>query len=169
MLVYAVTNFREVVRHVSIKIEIPQRGTVELQHAVFDINGTLAVDGVVLPGVTDRLKKLAESLTIHLLTAGTHGNLNEIEQSLGFHLRLVHGGEEKLRYVQQLGPSSVVAFGNGVNDSGMLRLAALGIAVITSEGLAIRAVQTSDVVVRSPVDGIDLLLKPNRLIATLRE
>ncbi len=73
-----------------------------------------------------------------------------------------------MRYVQQLGPASVIAFGNGVNDSGMLRLASLGVAILTPEGMAIRAWQTADVLVYGPINALDLLLKPTRLIATLR-
>lgn len=152
----------------TIKIDIPQRGVIELQHAVFDINGTLAVDGVVVAGVAQRLKTLAEQLSIHLLTAGTHGNLPEIEHALGFPLHVINRGDEKMRYVQQLGPEKVIAFGNGVNDYSMLRLAVLGVVISTPEGMAIRALQAADIVVRSPLDAFDLLLKPQRLIATLR-
>jgi soluble P-type ATPase len=62
----------------------------------------------------------------------------------------------------------VVAFGNGANDVGMLRLTTIGIAIITSEGVAPRALQAADVLVQSPIDALDLLLYPKRLIATLR-
>jgi soluble P-type ATPase len=153
----------------AIRVDIPQRGSSELLHAVFDINGTLAVDGAAYPEVAERLQQLAEHLTIHLLTAGTHGNLTELEQTLGFSLHIIHRADEKVRYVQQLDPAHVVAIGNGVNDAGMLRLAALGVAVLTTEGVSTRALQAADVLVHSPVDAIDLLLKPKRLIATLRE
>jgi soluble P-type ATPase len=152
----------------AIKLDIPERGTIELQHAVFDINGTLAVDGTALPGIAERLKSLSSQISIHLLTAGTHGKLTELEHDLGFPLRLINRGDEKVRYVQQLGPSHVVACGNGANDVGMLRLATLGIAIITSEGVAPRALQAADILVQSPLDALDLLLYPKRLIATLR-
>jgi len=152
----------------TIRLDIPHREVVELQHAVFDINGTLAVDGVAASGVADRLHRLAEHLSIHLLTAATHGNVTQLERDLGFPLRIIIRGEEKMRYVQQLGPAGVIAFGNGANDVGMLRLAAIGIVVVTAEGIAARAVQTADVIARSPADALDLLLKPQRLIATLR-
>ena len=151
-----------------IRLEIPQRGTIELQHAVFDINGTLAIDGEIAPEVIQRLHVLSEQLTLHFLTAGTQGNIPELERALGMSLRLISKAEEKMRYVQQLGPSNVVAIGNGVNDIGMLRLAALGIVVLSTEGLAARALQAADVLVNSPVDAIDLLLRPKRLIGTLR-
>jgi len=152
----------------SVKLDIPQRGAIELQHAVFDINGTLAVDGVAVPGVAERLKTLSNQISIHLLTAGTHSRLLELEHALGCPLHVVNRGDEKMRYVQQLGPASVIAFGNGVNDVGMLRLASIGIAILTPEGIAVRAWQTADVLVYGPVNALDLLLKPMRLIATLR-
>ena len=78
------------------------------------------------------------------------------------------GGEEKLRYVEQLGPASVIAFGNGMNDVGMLRLAAIGVAILAGEGLAIGALQAADLLASGPVDAIDLVLNPKRLVATLR-
>lgn len=151
-----------------IRIEIPHRGIVELQHAVFDINGTLAVDGVPIPEVAGRLKELATQLSLHALTAGTHGNTAELQQMLGLPLHLIDSGEEKTRYVEQLGPMHVIAFGNGANDVGMLRLAAIGVAVVAAEGTAVEALQAADVVALGPVDAIDLLLKPKRLVATLR-
>ena len=151
-----------------IRIDIPLRGIVELQHAVFDVNGTLAVDGKPIPGVTDRLKALGEHLSLHVLTAGTHGNIAELERVLGFPLHMITIGEEKVHYVEQLGPASVIAFGNGMNDVGMLRLAAIGVAVLAGEGMAIGALQAADVLVLGPVDAIDLVLNPKRLVATLR-
>ncbi len=150
-----------------IRIEIPQRGTIELQHAVFDVNGTLAVDGVPLPGVAECMKRVAEQLSISILTAGTHGNLEAIEQILGFPLRRISTGEDKARYVQELGPDHVVAIGNGANDVAMLRLATIGIAVLSSEGIALSALQAADIVTSGPVDAM-MLLNPKRLISTLR-
>ena len=151
-----------------IRIDIPHRGAIELQHAVFDVNGTLAVDGVPIPGVVDRLKSLAAQLSIHALTAGTHGNLETLEKAFGFPLKIIGTGEEKAKYVQTLGPSSVIAIGNGANDAVMLRLAAIGVAVLGAEGVAISALQAADVLVASPLDAIGLILNPKRLVATLR-
>lgn len=151
-----------------IRIDIPQKGIIELQHAVFDVNGTLAVDGWPIPGVVERLKALGEHLSLHALTAGTHGNLAELEQEMGLPLHIIVTGEEKMRYVEQLGPAQVIAFGNGMNDVGMLRLAAIGVAILAGEGMAIGAVQAADVLALGPIDAIDLVLNPKRLVATLR-
>ncbi|WP_126595046.1 HAD family hydrolase [Dictyobacter aurantiacus] len=152
----------------TIRIEIPQRGVIELQHAVFDVNGTLAVDGIPIQGTGEKLKKLSEHLSIHLITAGTHGNLPAIRSTLGFPIHETLRGDEKMRYVQNLGPASVIAFGNGSNDASMLRLAAIGVVVVTSEGISTKTLLGADVVATGPLQAIDLLLKPERLIATLR-
>src|SRR6266705_253765 len=151
-----------------IRIDIPNRGIIELQHAVFDINGTLAVDGMPIPGVVDHLNALAAQLTIHALTAGTHGNLQTLEKAFGFPLTIIGTGEDKANYVQMLGPPSVIAIGNGANDAAMLRLAAIGVAVLAAEGVAISALQAADVLVSGPIDAIELVLNPKRLVATLR-
>ena len=151
-----------------IRIDIPQRGIIELQHAVFDVNGTLAVDGIPVPGVVNRLHVLAEKLSLHALTAGTHGNISELEHAFGFPLHKIATGEEKVHFVEELGPAGVIAFGNGRNDVAMLRTAAIGVAILAEEGVATDALQAADVLALGPIDAIDLVLKPKRLIATLR-
>jgi soluble P-type ATPase len=151
-----------------IRIDIPQRGIIELQHAVFDVNGTLAVDGVPISEVVDRLQRLAEHLSLHALTAGTHGNIAELERTFGFTFHMITTGDEKVRFVEQLGPAGVIAFGNGRNDVAMLHVAAIGVAILAGEGVAIDALQAADVLAPGPVDAIDLVLNPKRLIATLR-
>lgn len=151
-----------------IRLDIPARGVIELHHAVFDINGTLAIDGMAVPGIADRLKKLSEQLSLHALTAGTHGNMNELEQALHLTIKRIESGDEKRRYVEQLDPQHVIAFGNGVNDVGMLRLAAIGVAVLAEEGVAIGALQAAVILAQSPLDALDLALNPIRLVATLR-
>lgn len=151
-----------------IRLDIPSRGVIELHHAVFDINGTLAIDGRAVPGIADRLKMLSAQLSLHALTAGTHGNMNELEQTLRLPIERIESGDEKRRYVEQLDPQYVIAFGNGVNDVGMLRLAAIGVAVLAAEGVAISALQAADILARSPLEALDLALNPIRLVATLR-
>ena len=151
-----------------ISITIPGREKLQLTDAVFDVNGTLAVDGVLLAGVAERLQMLQEHLTLHILTAGTHGNLAELERALDIPLRIISIGEDKARFVQQLGPEHVIAFGNGANDAAMLRLSAVGVAVMAGEGVSLLALRAADVLSHGPLDAIDLALHPKRLIATLR-
>ena len=151
-----------------ISITIPGREKLHLTDAVFDVNGTIAVDGVLIAGVAERLQMLLEHLSIHILTAGTHGNISELEHALDIPLHIISTGEDKARFVQQLGPEHVIAFGNGSNDAAMLRLAAIGVAVMAAEGISLAALQAADVLAHGPFDAIDLVLRPKRLVATLR-
>jgi P-type E1-E2 ATPase len=155
-----------------VEVEIPGLGTLKLEHAVFDVNGTLAVDGKLIDGVLDRLAALRKRLQVHLITADTHGQQAEIDRALSLQAqRMAAGGErrQKADLVYRLGASSVVAIGNGSNDAGMLKAAVLSIAVIGREGASAEALASADVVVVGILDAIDLLLIPKRLIATLRK
>lgn len=149
-------------------VDVPGRASILLRHLVLDLNGTLALDGQVLPGVAQRLALLRDALHLHVLTAGTHGHLAETAATLGLQPLAIGTGLEKRSYVQSLGASSVVAMGNGANDVPMLEEAALAIAVLGPEGLCAGALRAADVVVAHPCDGLDLLLHPARLVATLR-
>ena len=71
-------------------------------------------------------------------------------------------------YVRQLGCGSTVCVGNGRNDRLMLAEAALGIEVLQREGCNIEALMKADLVIPSVTDALDLLLHPQRLVATLR-
>jgi soluble P-type ATPase len=62
----------------------------------------------------------------------------------------------------------VVAIGNGANEFAMLRHAALGIAVLGGEGLALDCLNAANVIAPDIGTALDLLLRPCRLIATLR-
>lgn len=154
-----------------IEIDVPGRGLLRLSHLVLDVNGTLAVDGLLIDGVPERLAALRERLTLHLLTADTHGGQAAIDSLLGLTAhRLAPGGErgQKAEFVNQLGAAGVAAIGNGANDAGMLEAAALSIAVIEREGASGEAIAAADVVVVGVANALDLLLNPRRLIATLR-
>ena len=156
---------------VVIHLNIPGWGVLELEYLVLDLNGTIALDGEVLAGVPERLAALSESLVVHLVTADTQGQAAAIAEQLKVRLVLVTPGDEadqKRALVERLGAERVVAIGNGANDAAMLQAAALGMAVLGSEGLAGEALRAADVVVVSIHDALDLLLHPRRLVATLR-
>ncbi|HAG07886.1 MAG: hypothetical protein XD69_1309 [Clostridia bacterium 62_21] len=154
-----------------LRANIPGRGELGLAHVVLDFNGTLACDGRILPGVAERLRALAGDLSVHVLTADTFGTAQEACRDVGGKvvvLREPVTGPEKASYVEKLGAGSTAAIGNGANDAPMLRRAALGILVVGPEGAAVEALQAADIVVREINDALDLLLKPKRLVATLR-
>jgi P-type E1-E2 ATPase len=154
-----------------IHVDLPGRGVCKLEHLLLDLNGTVALDGEIIPGVPERLAELSGDLTAYLITADTHGRAMEIGERLAARLYRIAPGDEagqKRALVERLGPEQVVAIGNGANDAGMLAAAALGIAVLGHEGLAIVALRAADVAVGRIEDALDLLLHPPRLVATLR-
>ena len=154
-----------------IRLDIPRFGALRLEHLVLDYNGTLAADGRLLPGVRTRLRRLARSLNVHVLTADTFGKARSQLRHLPVELVILGAGRHdraKLSYLRRLGAGRTVAIGNGRNDRLMLRAAALSIAVVEGEGAAASSVLAATIVTRSARDALALLLKPRRLVATLR-
>ena len=152
-------------------IDIPGFGALRLRHLVLDYNGTLAVDGALLPGTTRRLAALRRTLRIHVVTADTFGKARAALRDVRCKLVILGGGPQdraKAAYVRRLGPGSTACIGNGRNDRLMLRSAALGIAVVQAEGAAPASIVAADVVVTDIRDALDLLLEPLRLVASLR-
>lgn len=150
---------------------VPGLGDYSLEHLVMDVNGTLAVDGQLIDGVASKIVSLREQLTIHLLTADTHGRQVLIDQQLGLTaVRIQPGGEsvQKAEYVRRLGEKSVVAIGQGANDAEMLTVARLGICVLSVEGVAKITLLASDLVTPTIVSALELLEKPLRIVASLR-
>jgi P-type E1-E2 ATPase len=153
---------------VALRVDIPGRAALELEFLLLDVNGTLTDRGALVDGVTTRLSDLRGSLDVQLLSADTFGTLAPVARELGVEARTVVDGEDKLRTVEALGAGRCVAVGNGANDAAMLARAALGIAVVGPEGASAAALAAADVVCRSIVEALDLLLDPRLVRATLR-
>lgn len=152
-------------------ITIPGAETLHLEHLVLDFNGTLACDGRLLDGVSEALVRLASQLEIHVVTGDTFGRAREALQGLPCRLVVLQAtgqSQAKLDHVQRLGADRVACIGNGRNDRLMMRAAALGIAVLQTEGAASQSLMAADVVTRDVHDALGLLLQPLRLAATLR-
>lgn len=152
-------------------VDIPGFGTFRFQHVLFDLNGTLGEDGLISDKTRAQLIALGKVLTLHVMTADTHGTLEQAVTGLSLDARRVKnavGAEEKHALVLTLGASQTIAVGNGRNDVAMLRAAALGIVVLGTEGVAVEAVQAADVLFPHINAALDSLLNPLRLIATLR-
>lgn len=155
-----------------IELTIPGRGLLRIDHLVLDVNGTVAVDGQLLEGLAKRIGVLKDRLTIHLLTADTQGSQVLIDQQLNLKAMRIQPRDEtmqKAEYVRQLGAEGVVAIGQGANDAGMLKEAALGICVMSKEGAAIETVLSADLLMPDIFAALELFDKPLRMIASLRK
>ena len=154
-----------------ITVDIPGHGVFRFHHLVLDVNGTLAKDGRLIEGVAPLLEEIRSKLEIHLVTADTHGNQEGINRTLSTRAVIIPAGNQvkaKLDYIERLDADTVVAVGNGANDSAMLERAALGIAVIGPEGAAVESVLKAKIVTSDIRSALELLLHPKRLMATLR-
>ena len=155
-----------------IELNIPGRGVIQLEHLVCDVNGTLAEDGKLIFGLSRSLTQLRDRLTLHLITADTHGGQDEIDRVLktkAVRIPAGNGSQQKIDFVRQLGAERVVAIGQGENDAGMLAEAALGICILAREGLAPSALKAADILVPDIHAALELLEKPIRIVATLRK
>lgn len=154
-----------------ISLEIPGMGAYSIEHVVCDFTGTLSVGGELLPGIPAAIHHLSEVVEIHVVTADTMSIARPSLGGLPCRLTVLDGTDTatgKLRYVEALDPSTVVAVGNGRNDRLILERAALGIAVMEGEGCALDALTAADIVVRCGLEAFELLINPDRLKATLR-
>jgi soluble P-type ATPase len=162
-----------------IELDIPGRGLLQIHHLVLDVNGTLAVDGILPDGLAKRILLLRDRLEVHLVTADTHGRQAEIDRQLS--LQAVRVGsfdglktppgnesEQKAEFVRRLNAATVAAIGQGANDAGMLEAAALGICVLSPEGTAAGTLLAADLVATDIFTALDLLDRPLRIVASLR-
>jgi len=154
-----------------ITLDIPGREQIKLVHLVLDYNGTVAEDGIIFESVKHKLTLLHISLKIHVITADTFGTVKGEMANMPIEVITIPKNSQdkaKKEFVQELGPENVVSIGNGRNDGLMLQTSVLGMLVINSEGASVQSLLKADVLCLSILDALDLLLKPKRLIATLR-
>jgi len=147
-------------------IEIPNYGKIEARAVVFDLNGTLGVEGKVNEEVKKLLERLSEKYIVVVLSADTFGTLEEEFKSLNVKIERVKDGNEKLEKAMKYEP--YIGIGNGNNDVRMLENAELAFCVIGEEGATVDALLASDIVVKDVKDAIAMLLNEKKLIATLR-
>lgn len=154
-----------------ISIDIPGFGSVEIKFLICDYSGTLSVDGILVKGVIESLRKLSQEVEIHIITADTHGKAADQLKGIKCKLEIIENDNQHFRkeeYIRELGADNVFAIGNGNNDTMMLSAARVGVAVCLNEGVSSMALNHADIAVNSIEDAFGLLLYPNRLKATLR-
>lgn len=157
----------------SIRFVVPGEQTYHLEQVVFDLNGTLATGGIIAPATLALLDKLAQHLTLNVVTADTHGTAGAMQALLGATAKLVlvegtNTAAAKAALVQQLGADKIVAVGNGANDAEMFEAAALAIAIVGAEGCCATLLAKANLLVTHIDDALTLLLEPDRIVATLR-
>ncbi len=154
-----------------LKIDVLGMGRLSLKYLATDFNGTLAVDGKLIPGVAARLDALSKKLMIHVVTSDTHDSARIELRDVNCKLHVVSGARQDFQkhlLIKELGADGTVSIGNGQNDRRMLKTARLGICIIEREGASAGAMAAADICVSSIADALDMLLHTDRLKATLR-
>ena len=155
-----------------IRLNIPGNADAAIKNVVFDMNGTLAEDGVIKNSVKQLLIELSKNADIYIITSDTFGSAADSVKDLNVKLYIIDGensAEKKKDIVYKLGYSETVVIGNGYNDYAMFKQGFIGIGIMGLEGLSLKAALHCDIIIGNIEDAINLLLNPKRLIATLRD
>lgn len=154
-----------------IDIKVPGRRDYQIENIVFDYNGTIAVNGKISNDTRDKISELCKIANVYVLTADTYGSAAKECEGLDLTLKTFptcNAADFKAEIVNELGRDTTICYGNGYNDMKMFKIASLSIAVLEKEGMCATLLSEADIIVKSIEDGINLLLNPNALIATLR-
>lgn len=149
---------------------VPGLGEVELKTIILDLNGTLSVGGVIPAGVKERIDSLKEmGFKIVVFTGNTRGDADQLAASLGIEWKQAQNADEKAELAKDMEPATCVSIGNGLIDIELMKAVALRIVTLQAEGVHVQTLMNSDAIVPSINDALDLLIDPNRLIATFRQ
>jgi len=154
-----------------IQIDIPGYKSLVIKNLIMDFNGTIALDGHLINGVAERLMHLSKDLNLFILTADTFGLVEKSCSGLPVHIQKLQKGQEagqKGLILDKMGCDVTAAMGNGGNDLKMLEKACLSIIILGQEGASTDSFSSADICVPDPCAGLDLLLYPKRIVATLR-
>ncbi|NLK44919.1 MAG: ATPase P [Tissierellia bacterium] len=151
--------------------QIPGREDIIIENIVFDYNGTIAVGGKLIDGVPNLIYKLSKYAKIYILTADTYGTVEEECKDINCKVLSFpkeKAGESKREIVEKLGGDRTITFGNGFNDIPMFEASILSIGIIEGEGASGKLLTRADIIVRSIIEGINLILNKDMIKATLR-
>lgn len=150
----------------------PCRGALHITHLVTDVNGTLAMVGILIDGFAKSLTSLRDRLEFQLLTDDTPGCQAAIEELLKLKTTHVQPGNEEITkadFVRMLGAETVVAIGQGANSTEAMRAAEFEICVMFRKAVPVETLVSADIVVPNVFTTLDLLEKPLRIVASLRK
>ncbi len=154
------------------EIRIPGKANIEIEHLLLDFNGTIARDGKMIGSVKERVEAVCNSgIKVYVVTADTHGTARDQCADMPIEVMIFdnsNAAANKRKIAEELGAQRCICFGNGFNDTELFEACALSVIVMGDEGCSSKALIKSDIVCKNIDDAFNLILKPNRIIATLR-
>ena len=155
-----------------VSIDIPGKGKMNIENLVLDFNGTIAYDGNIKNGISEKIQRVHEmGINIYILTADTYHQAAEQCKDMPVTLEIFdvdNAALSKREIVNNIDSKLTMTIGNGNNDVEMFEESILSVAVIGDEGCAVKAIFAADIITNNIDDAIDLLLNPHRIKATLR-
>lgn len=151
------------------KYLVPEVGEIEINTIVFDLNGTLQVNGKIPDGVKEKLSKL-KTKGFHLVffSGDARGNASDIAKELGIEFRKCVSGERKEEEFLTFDVNKTAAIGNARIDIGKFKHAKLSIATLQAEGIHAEILKYVDVIVPSINDALDFFLDEGTFKGTMR-
>ncbi len=154
------------------ELNIPGRERMTISHLLLDYNGTIALNGILLPSIPQKIKAINKiGFTVHLVTADTNGTVRNQCADLPIEIQIFDNSnvaEKKKALAEQLGANNCICIGNGFNDAQMFDVCSISIIIMSSEGCSVKSFLKADIACKDIEDAFDLILNPNRMIATLR-
>ena len=151
------------------KYDIPGQGQLEIKTIILDLNGTLSVGGIVPTGVKQQLEQLkTKGFRVLFFTGNTRNDADDLAASLNIEWKLAKNAGDKRDLALELEPETCATIGNGLIDLELMKTVKLGIVTLQAEGVHTRTLLSSDIIVPTINDALDLFLDEQRLIATLR-
>ncbi|CAH2214851.1 HAD family hydrolase [Tepidibacter aestuarii] len=154
------------------EINIPGRGIIKIKNLLLDYNGTIACDGKVIPSVKKRIEAINKAgIRVHLVTADTHGTVRTQCADMPIEIQIFdnsNAAKNKREIVEKLGSENSICIGNGFNDGQMFEASSISMIVMGEEGCSAKSLMKADILCKKIEDALDLILKPTRIIATLR-
>lgn len=154
-----------------LNVSIPGFADLNIKQVIFDFNGTLAIDGILIEGVAPQLIELSQKVHIYVVTGDSLGTAKSQLQAIPCDVLItpqLEQGIAKQNFLHTLNSKETISIGNGRNDQQIMEGSAVGIVILGTEGVAGEALREADILVANIFDAINLLLHPNRLRSTLR-
>lgn len=143
---------------------------MEINTIVLDLNGTLAVQGKIVNGAKERLRKVNDlGIRVLLFTGDARGNANSFCSELGIEFKKAGSQREKEQFFLELDTKKTAAIGNARIDNGNFKHAKLSIATLQAEGIHTGILKHVDIIVLSINDALDLFLDVDTMKATMRK
>lgn len=145
-------------------------GNIEINTIVFDLNGTLQVNGAISPQIKPKLKQLSQvGIELIIFTGDARGNAANIADDLCIDFIKTANSKEKEKEFLKFDTNTTAAVGNARIDIGMFKHARVSVATLQAEGIHTDILKYVDILVPRIEDALDFFIDKKTFNATMRK